>query len=245
MYRFDSRSGKAVERRPTSKKAETLQAAVIEAVAVAETAASSAFFADDVGTDVLRSVNEALHSASDLDGSVAAATAVREAILAAASADDSAMLGTYAALEATNAGFGVGKEPARAAVTNAVLEDFQRLVQYVDSNKATDETPVPPSVFGPMWPDGLPPGWPQIVELRGAASGKAEVTGDLTVRRGSDGLSVSVVLPEFHDQDAVAAGLVELYSALNDLHVALGGSGLKLRDSDILVEEPQPSEVPQ
>jgi hypothetical protein len=37
--------------------------------------------------------------------------------------------------------------------------DFDRLVYLAKKRKWTDETPVPPEVFGPMWPEALTPSW--------------------------------------------------------------------------------------
>jgi hypothetical protein len=38
----------------------------------------------------------------------------------------------------------------------ALVRDFDRLCRLVEKEKWTDDTPVPPSVFGPMW-EGTPP----------------------------------------------------------------------------------------
>jgi hypothetical protein len=40
-----------------------------------------------------------------------------------------------------------------------VRRDFDRLVYLSKKHNWTDETPVPPTVFGPMWPAGLTPDW--------------------------------------------------------------------------------------
>jgi hypothetical protein len=37
--------------------------------------------------------------------------------------------------------------------------DFARLARLAREHNWTDETPVPQTVFGPMWPDGLAPHW--------------------------------------------------------------------------------------
>lgn len=55
----------------------------------------------------------------------------------------------------------------RAATTDTPLtaqlrcirRDFARLKRLAREQKWTDDTPVPPSVFGPMWPDGVAPYW--------------------------------------------------------------------------------------
>jgi hypothetical protein len=40
-----------------------------------------------------------------------------------------------------------------------IRRDFVRLKKLVRQEKWTDETPVPPNVFGPMWPEGVAPFW--------------------------------------------------------------------------------------
>jgi len=50
---------------------------------------------------------------------------------------------------------------AAAAVNAAVRADFDRLRRLIDEKGWTDDTPVRPSVFGRLWPDGPPQGWPQ------------------------------------------------------------------------------------
>jgi hypothetical protein len=50
---------------------------------------------------------------------------------------------------------------AASAVNAAVRADFDRLRRLIDEKGWTDDTPVRPSAFGPLWPDGPPQGWPQ------------------------------------------------------------------------------------
>jgi hypothetical protein len=40
-----------------------------------------------------------------------------------------------------------------------VRRDFDRLVYLAKKRNWTDDTPVPPETFGPMWPDKLTPEW--------------------------------------------------------------------------------------
>jgi hypothetical protein len=40
-----------------------------------------------------------------------------------------------------------------------IRRDFVRLKKLAHKEKWTDDTPVPPDVFGPMWPEGLEPYW--------------------------------------------------------------------------------------
>lgn len=40
-----------------------------------------------------------------------------------------------------------------------VRRDFDRIAYLVKKHNWTDDTPVPPNAFGPMWPKGLTPDW--------------------------------------------------------------------------------------
>jgi hypothetical protein len=50
-------------------------------------------------------------------------------------------------------------ETPLARQLRCIRRDFDRLVHLARKNNWTDETPVPASVFGPMWPKGLTPAW--------------------------------------------------------------------------------------
>ena len=41
-----------------------------------------------------------------------------------------------------------------------IRRDFDHLARFVQWQHWTDDTPVPPEVFGPLWPEGPPAGWP-------------------------------------------------------------------------------------
>lgn len=45
------------------------------------------------------------------------------------------------------------------AQLRCIRRDFARLKRLAREQKWTDETPVPPDVFGPMWPEGVEPYW--------------------------------------------------------------------------------------
>lgn len=42
-----------------------------------------------------------------------------------------------------------------------IRRDFDHLARLAKAQHWADDTPVPPSVFGPLWPDGPPDGWPK------------------------------------------------------------------------------------
>jgi hypothetical protein len=45
------------------------------------------------------------------------------------------------------------------AQLRCIRRDFVRLKRLARKQKWTDDTPVPPDVFGPMWPEGVAPYW--------------------------------------------------------------------------------------
>jgi hypothetical protein len=55
------------------------------------------------------------------------------------------------------------------AQLRCIRRDFVLLNRLARKEKWTDDTPVPPEVFGPMWPEGIAPYW--AVEPPQAASG--------------------------------------------------------------------------
>lgn len=57
------------------------------------------------------------------------------------------------------------------------------------------------------------------------------VTGDKTTRKpSSKQLQITLALPEYCNAEVVTDLLVDLFKALNDLHIASGGSGLKVEE---------------
>ena len=45
------------------------------------------------------------------------------------------------------------------AQLRCIRRDFARLAKLARKEKWTDDTPVSPDVFGPLWPDGVAPHW--------------------------------------------------------------------------------------
>lgn len=57
-------------------------------------------------------------------------------------------------------------------------------------------------------------------------------------------LQISFALPEFIDTELVEDALVGLFTALNEMHVASGGSGLKIDEGQAFLGSPVREEVP-
>jgi hypothetical protein len=51
---------------------------------------------------------------------------------------------------------------AAPGVVPHIRRDFDHLVRLAEQSHWTDDTSVSPAVFGPLWPEGPPPGWPAM-----------------------------------------------------------------------------------
>lgn len=93
-------------------------------------------------------------------------------------------------------------------------------------NDSTDRPPPPgQEVFGALWPDGPPKGWPE------------EPAGDYR-------LVLDFDFPG-NVSDAEVVGLVtQLAAAMDDYHRALGYAGLELESAEVSVTAEVPAEVP-
>jgi hypothetical protein len=109
-----------------------------------------------------------------------------------------------------------------ASITN----DFRTIVILAEFESWTDDTPVPPTVFGPLWPDGPPAGWPE----------------DENPDRD---LVLEIDLPDDATDADVKRYVELLVSKADDVYRAGGGNGLKISGLDItgetLVAKPTPT----
>lgn len=106
----------------------------------------------------------------------------------------------------------------QSAIAGAMLADFELLKHAAAKEGWTDETPVPPEFFGPLWPDGEPAEWPE--EGKEAKAGPSELVLELDV-------------PDDMTDDEVVQVVRELSLAMDSLHRAYGGSGLKIKRLEI------------
>ena len=59
------------------------------------------------------------------------------------------------------AALGVTNDTAtKTAIAVAMRRDYLLLVETADAERWTHDTSVSPALFGPLWPDGEPEGWP-------------------------------------------------------------------------------------
>ena len=127
------------------------------AVAVAETSATTAWgdlFGIDYSTPVF-AVCEASIDAVPQSRLLCVAN-VGLAARAALAAADEVRFAAFAAKAATDSAWGAGLK--QSEMTPAIARDFQTLLARAEL--WTDYTPVPAEVFGPLWPNGVPEGWP-------------------------------------------------------------------------------------
>jgi hypothetical protein len=50
-------------------------------------------------------------------------------------------------------------DPIPKSIAILIRQDFEILVELTERHGWTDSSPVPPDVFGPLWPNGVPKGW--------------------------------------------------------------------------------------
>lgn len=155
--------------------------------------------------DIQRSVASAISFVASRVAAAAAATNLPDPVRAAAET-------TRAAAEAAGAAAGVIRDLT-------IFNDFRTIAARARAEQWTDNTSVPPWVFGPMWPNGVPEGWP-----------KADP---------AERLVVTVAPPPEAPAAEIADIQNRLYAALNKLVIANGGAGLTIdtiqRDVPIMV----------
>lgn len=134
-----------------------------------------------------------------------------------------------ASLQAIQSASSIDTKRAASAIENAFHHDLAYITKLTSSRDYTDTTAVPPEVFGPMWPEGTPDGWPKE-QTKKPSYIKLE-------------LGVPASLDEQETSDfnhRVAAFLAEL----SGLHASMGGTGLRIVDDTstepVLIEEPTP-----
>lgn len=115
-------------------------------------------------------------------------------------------------------------EAAGRALAAATWRDYELLRLASERERWTDDTPVPPEFFGPLWPDGEPEGWPIKAE-EPAAPRK---------------LILQIAVPEDVPDDELVETVAKLVEAASALHAAYGGSGLIVNDQRVY----EPSDVP-
>lgn len=117
-------------------------------------------------------------------------------------------------------------EAADSSVVNFLRRDFDHLLNLSKWQHWTDDTPVPPEVFGPLWPEGPPKGWPPITDIP---------------RR--NGLSLAFFARERPTAPMIEDDVVNLFDAINRYHISRGGVPLTYEDLRSLLPALIPAEV--
>ncbi len=181
-------------------------------------------------------VADACMSVKPKTNSASAGAALR-AVASAARAAGAAAAGDHARsieLASTCAAFAARSAFAIieiVAVYRAIQRDLSLLNAASEAENWTDDTPVPPEFFGPLWPHGVPEGWPK------------HLTDAETPARPNVLLLEFTIPPGVYRDDADEA-IQQIILALNHLHHALGGNGIRIAD-DVHAYEPAPVLEPE
>ncbi len=100
-------------------------------------------------------------------------------------------------------------DDAKHMAADRMVADADLLFNAAERQRWRHETPVPPTFFGPMWPDGAPEGWPE----------------DSTSKFSGDQPTFSVFIDP---GDAPSELITEFLVALECYYRSLGGSGLEI-----------------
>lgn len=103
-------------------------------------------------------------------------------------------------------------------ITHVLRRDFDALAHLARWQHWTDDTPVPPEVFGPLWPEGPPKGWPADADLPHRADLPLEL------------LSGARDLERMTEDETV-----NLFNTINAYYIARTGDRLTLEDLRPLV----------
>lgn len=119
-----------------------------------------------------------------------------------------------------------------AAITIAIRHDFELLFHASKAENWTDDTPVPPEFFGPMWPDGPPEGWPET------AMPEPDPTQSLELR-----IAIPPTPNTPEAREALKTRIINLLTTANAVHLASGGSGLEIAGAKVYAKAGVPQGV--
>ena len=184
--------------------------AVKRAIEVAERSAASASVGHGA-TEVARAADVVADAADAIssDGYAAAVAA------AAANAADEVVDPTQAAFNSAVVAFlnAVAATARFDGTSAAIAHDRHLITERVRFEEWDDEAPVSPDVFGPLWPEGPPPGWP--------------ADPDTPVHTG---VELDLLVGERVKGQVAGDEAVHLFNALSRYHVARTGRPLQLDD---------------
>jgi len=160
------------------------------------------------------------------DYAAAAARAADYAAAAARAADSAAAARVVAARAADSAAAAhvVAAAAALAATREAMRFDFELLRTAAKREQWTDDTPVPPEFFGPIWPFGAPEGWPNSEHQKPSSDPHV--------------LRLEFSIPSALDRDEADRLIGDIIQRANELHHAYGGQGISIADGKVFECEP-------
>lgn len=179
--------------------------AVDAAVRLAEHCASIGSLTDASADDAADAADDAAHAADDHA--------------------EAAGVAAFAAAHAATAAFA----DAAAFAGIATRNDYELLKTVASLAGWDDDTAVPPDVFGPMWPNGAPKGWPP--------SGQEEETAPVE-------LVIDLEVPDDVEESHVIARLRELVGTMDQMHRGMGGGGLTVSGVKVHVDVEARARVP-
>lgn len=191
--------------------------AEVAAGAAARAAAVAADNAAACGAAESRPVYITGLSAADA-AAAAVAAADNAAFRAAAVAHRTAHPVSYTASSAADAA-----ARAIAEALNLIRRDYLLLLDRAKKEGWNDQTKVPPEVFGPMWPDGEPEGWPWPIDQAAARPTLVDKTNSAVTRTLSPPTFFIVWDPELVTEDDYS----EIVEALSELVAAEGAAGVQ------------------
>ena len=196
--------------------------------AAARAAAEAAYAATAARSEAARGAP----GTAETPHAAAAVAAAAEAAGAAASVAFAAELGR--ALAVADGGGALAAAVAGDDIFGvAVRRDFDQLLSNAARDGWTPQTPVSPSVFGPMWLGGEAPEWTS--EARPTASETSP---------GRQELVLGVTVGDFTPTELASEKLLELLGAINAYHIAAGGDGLQFDDMELFRAADVPAGVP-
>jgi hypothetical protein len=126
--------------------------------------------------------------------------------------------------------FEAGESAARASDDPGIIlvlrRDFDHIAKLAEWQKWDDDTPVPPEVFGPLWPERPPKGWPAVTD----APERTE-------------LALSLYPREAATTQVIRDETLNLFNALNKYHIVRSGVRLTLDQFRSLLPSLVPAEA--
>jgi hypothetical protein len=145
-----------------------------------------------------------------------------DAVKKAVEVAERAASAAYASAAGASAAARAAAYAAGSRAIPTIRHDFQRILDESRNGNWTDDTPVPPWVFGPMWPNGVPEGWPEADP--------------------QEQLQVTVGVPEDAEPKQTTDYLNRLHALLNRLNIHNSGPGITV--DTVRREQPKDAPVP-